>query len=198
MPASINIDFDTGALVKAGVLLRAAPEKIKIAISHAVNRSLENFKSVEVRETVKKYFVKRKDIDNEETLRLKKSYGGSLDATLVARGRRHSIRDYALTPLSPTHGKKAEIKGAVKREGGLKALTRAFFVNRKGGKYFPFYRIGYNKKARQRGDIRSYISPSLPQIMKNKETVTEAEQKARETFKKRLDHEIMRLIGVIP
>ncbi len=197
MPASININFDTGALVRAGILLKTAPEKIKIAVSHAVNRSLENFKSVAVRETVKKYFVKRKDIDTEENLKLKKSYGGSLEAALIARGKRHSIRDYALSPTSPTPGKRTQIKGAVKREGGLKFLAGAFFVNRKGGKYFPFYRIGYDKKARQRGKIRSYISPSLPQIMKEEKTVAEAEQKARETFKNRLEHELKR-VGALP
>ena len=197
MPASINIDFDTGALVKAGILLKTAPEKIKIAVSHAVNRSLESFKSVAVRETVKKYFVARKNIDTEENLKLKKSYGGDLNATLIARDKRHSIKEYKLTPMSPTPGKKTEIKGAVKREGGLKTLTRAFFVKVKGGKYFPFFRVGYDKKARQRGQIRSYTSPSLPQIIKNEETVAEAEQKARETFKKRLEHELKRA-GALP
>ena len=53
MPASINIDFDTGALVRAGILLKTAPEKIKIAVSHAVNRSLESFKTTALRETAK-------------------------------------------------------------------------------------------------------------------------------------------------
>ena len=41
------------------------------------------------------------------------------------------------------------------------------------------------------------MSPSVPQIMKNKETVAEAEQKARDTFKNRLEHELKR-VGALP
>ncbi len=196
MPASININFDTGALVRAGVLLRAAPEKIKIAVSHATNRSLESFKTINTRETAKKYFVKQKDV--RDSMTVKKSHGGNMFGMVVSKGKRHLLGDYKISPTSPKSGSKTQIKGAVKREGGLKPLNPlTFYVKRAGGKYFPFFRVGYRREARKYGDIRAYVSPSFPQIVKNKETVAEAEQKARETFKNRLEHELKR-VGALP
>ena len=196
MPASINIDFDTGALVRAGILLKTAPEKIKIAVSHATNRSLESFKTINARETASKYFVKQKDV--RDSMTVKKSYGGNMYGTVVSKGKRHLLADYKISPTSPKSGGKTQIKGAVKREGGLKHLQDdSFLVKRAGGKYFPFFRIGYRREARKYGDIRAYTSPSFPQIVKNKETVAEAEQKARETFTQRLTHELKRA-GALP
>ena len=38
--------------------------------------------------------------------------------------------------------------------------------------------------------LRALMSPSVTQLVKNKETVAEAEEKARETFERRLTHEL--------
>ena len=45
--------------------------------------------------------------------------------------------------------------------------------------------------------LRILMSPSVPQLTKNKETVAEATQKAEETFTKRLEHELKRA-GFLP
>ncbi len=46
--------------------------------------------------------------------------------------------------------------------------------------------------------MNSLKSPAIPQIIKNDETVKAMEKGAEERFSKRLDHEVMRLLGVLP
>ncbi len=67
-------------------------------------------------------------------------------------------------------------------------MRKVFFVKR-GDRYVPYIR-------EVSGDANPVISPSIPQIVKNRETVAEAEAGASERFRKRLDHEILRLLGV--
>ena len=84
------------------------------------------------------------------------------------------------------------LQGAVKRDGGLKQLKGAFLLKR-GDKYKPYVRTGQGKWA-----VEYLISPAIPQILKNEETVKIIEQKASERFEKRLDHEVMRLLNLLP
>jgi hypothetical protein len=80
------------------------------------------------------------------------------------------------------------LKGAVKQDG-MKPLKDAFLLKR-GGKARPFVRTSSGKWG-----IEPLISPSIPQIVKNEETIAKMEKGASERFRKRLDHEILRLMG---
>ncbi len=180
----INISFSRTPLVRAGIYLYHAPDKIKKAISLAVNRSLENFKTVSIRETAEKYFTKQKDIRSSITL--KRSYGGQMHGLIISRGHRQPLTKFAFTPKS-TPTKPGSFRGAVKQAGGLKPIPLAFLINRHG-----------NKRAFIRDDksLRMLMSPSIPQMMKNKNTVNEAEKSAREVFNNRLEHELKR-VGIL-
>ena len=160
MAAPINITFDSAALKRAGLILSQAPEKAKIAVSHAVNRSLETFKSANVKETAHKYFVKQKDL--RSSLTVKKSYGGELQGAVIARGERKSLTQYMISPKkSPV--KNGSFSGAVKRLGGLKPIPPAFLISGKGGFCLALGRClqvvrksrGSNKWHRQERSCRS-------------------------------------------
>ncbi|MBR0204045.1 MAG: hypothetical protein IJQ56_06755, partial [Synergistaceae bacterium] len=62
---------------------------------------------------------------------------------------------------------------------------------------FAFYRESYDPGNRQRKGIRSYISPSIPQILKNEEVSNIITERAIDKFNERLDHEIWYLLGQI-
>lgn len=180
----------TQAIHELGKIQKVLPN----AIARAVNRTMDGMRTDAVRGTTARYFVKGKDV--RASILFRKATGGNLMGAMVSKGKRHSLADYKLTPSAPSPGKRPNIKGAVKKAGGLKPLHHAFLVKRAGGRYFPYYRIGYDSGNRQRAEIRSYISPSMPQIIKNEETVREMELGARERFEKRLNHEIMHLLGI--
>ncbi|MBR0253014.1 MAG: hypothetical protein IJQ57_06660 [Synergistaceae bacterium] len=174
-------------------------QKLNTIISRATNRAGENFKTVIMRETARTYYTRQKDI--KDSLTLRKAYGqNSFNFTLISKGKRHSLRDYKISPTHPRKGGHTLIYGAVKREGGLKPLKHrgedkpiGFLVKGAGGKYYPFYRIGQGKNK-----IKGYMSPSIPQLMKNKISVFRATLEAQKTFEKRLEHELFQQWGLIP
>ena len=82
------------------------------------------------------------------------------------------------------------------REGGLKPLPKgAFMMNTPNAGWLLFNRI---RPGKGWGNIEHIGSPSIPQIIKNRETVDEMNRRAYRIFWQRLDHEVMRIIGVLP
>ena len=191
MNGMIDIHITDNALARANAALKKILAESPKAIARAVNRTMDGLRTDAVQETHKKYYVSAKEV--RSSISFRKASAGNLMGAMVSRGKRHSLADYKLTPNTPGTGKRKPLKGAVKREGGLKSLGPAFLVKRAGGRYFPFFRTGRGKYA-----MHSLISPSMPQIIKNEETVKVMEQGAEERFSKRLDHEVMQLLGVLP
>lgn len=183
----IQISIPNRALERAASGLRSVQSQFPQAVARAVNRTMDGLRTDAVRETHKKYFVSAKDV--RASISFRKATAGNLMGAMVSKGKRHSLADYQLTPKTPSAGKKSALKGAVKREGGLKSLGPAFLVKRAGGRYFPFYRVGASGGQKFKG-IQSLISPSMPQIIKNEETRRVMEQNAEERFRTRIEHEI--------
>ncbi len=180
----VNISLDTMSLNVAKEFVGKSRDRITKAISLAVNRSLESYKTTSLRETAAKYFIKQKDI--REALTVKKSYGGSYAGAVIARGHRQPLTAYNISPRNK-NTKMGELLGAVKKAGGLKHGKTFTLVN---GHALMF---DYHRKRWSR-----ITSPSVPQLMKNKDTMAEAEKKARETFEKRLSHEVERALKLTP
>ena len=184
MPAYINITFDIAqALKRAGIVIEKAPDQIRRSVSLAIDRSLETFRTTSVRETARKYFVKQQYV--RAHLTLKKSYGGNMNGAVIASSYRRLLSHYKITPSKPPV-KDGTFRGAVKRAGGLKPIPPAFLMPAKNGEMLPTIRDKFGDYER----LRTLRSPSVTQLVKNKETVAEAEEKARETFEKRLVHEL--------
>ena len=199
MSSMIDIQITDNALAQANAALRKILADSPQAIARAINRTVEGLRTDAVKETTKRYFVSAKEV--RASIKPQKASAGNLMGAMVSKDKRHSLDYYKLTPNTPKPGGKTVLKGAVKTEGGLKELREAFLVKRSGGQYLPFYRLhsgaGSSNQYRHKG-IRSFISPSLPQIIKNEETVKVMEKGAEDRFSKRLNHEIMRLLGALP
>ena len=159
------------------------------AVSSAVNRSLESLRTVTVKETTEKYFVKPKEV--RQTLTLKRASGANLYGELISRGARKSLSKYMIEPKRPPVAPES-FRAAVKKAGGLKPIPLAFLIPRSGNVLVAI------RDAPGGGGLRMLRSLSIPQLVKNKDTVAEAEKKANETFEKRLDHETMRLLKLLP
>ena len=172
------IEISSEQLKRANNALRAVPGAFPRAITSATNRALEGMRTDTVSGTSKRYHVKASDI--RKTITLKKANFNNLQGVMLSRGSRRSLADYKLT------SKSGSLMGAVKKDG-MKALRSAFLMERRG-KARPYFKTS-------RG-IEPIISPSIPQIVKNKDTVVEMEKNTEVRFKKHLDHEILRLLGV--
>lgn len=186
----ISLSISNEALERAISGVKSAQSTFPQAVARAVNRTMDGLRTDAVKETHKKYFVSAKEI--RQSISFRKASAGNLMGAMVSKGKRHSLADYQLSPKTPKPGRRPVLKGAVKREGGLKSLGPAFLVKRAGGRYFPFYRTGRGKY-----DMHSLISPSMPQIIKNEETVKAMEQGAEHRFSLRMEHEINRILEVL-
>lgn len=190
----VDVRIDQMYLDKAYKALRAIPGAFPKAVSMAVNRTVEHMRTDAVSETEKRYFTKANEI--RKTMTLKKASATNMNAIMLSRGGRKKLSDYKLTPKTPLAGRKTGFKGAVKREGGLKPLPKGtFMMNTPNAGPVLFLRVSPGRAWR---NIKHVHSPSIPQIMKNKETAEIVEERAIETFKKRLDHEVLRILGALP
>ena len=143
-----------------------------------------------VNETKARYYAKPGDI--RKTITLRTTSASNLQGAMISRGSRKSLADYKLTPRTPKKGIKG-LEGAVKNDG-LKPFKDGFLLkSKKGGGYKPYIRTSLGKSG-----IEPLISPAIPQILKNEETVKIVEEKAVERFEKRLDHEVMRILKLLP
>ncbi len=183
----INLSVSNEILERAASGLRSVQQRFPLAVARAANRTMYGMGTDAARETLKRYFVKFGDV--KKSIEYRKATAGNLIGTMISKGKRLSLANYQLTPKTPSAGKKSALKGAVKRDGGLKPLGPAFLVKRAGDRYFPFYRVGASGGQKFKG-IQSLISPSMPQIIKNEETVRVMEQNAEERFRTRIEHEV--------
>lgn len=188
----IDVRIDQAHLNRAYQALRLIPGAFPRAVAAASNRTLETMRTDTVNETSERYFAKPGDI--RKTITLKRASAGKLSAVMLSRGARKNISKYQITPKSPRAGRKDGFMGAVKREGGLKPLPEGtFMINTPNAGPVLFLRT-----SRGKWGIEHVHSPSIPQIIKNKDTVDAVETHAQEVFVKRLDHEVMRILKLLP
>lgn len=166
--------------------------KINQAVRNAINRSLDSFRTAIIRETAQKYHVQQKElraathiIHVKPTWDLKEGLHG----VMVSRGHRKSLAEYKIVP-GRGYVKPGTFRGAVMKAGGLKPIPLAFLIPG-NGRYKPVIR-------EPDGSLRPLTSPSVPQLMSNRISVNKAFAVAEEVFEKRLDHEVMRLLGALP
>ncbi|MBQ7665356.1 MAG: phage tail protein [Synergistaceae bacterium] len=190
----INVSIEQNSLERAYKLLKHINGAFEHAVAMATNRTLEGVRTDAVRETAGRYFAKSGDI--RKTITVNKASAGKLTGTVVSRGGRRKLSQYQLTPKTPQAGRKKGFKGAVKRDSGLKPLPHGtFMMNTPNAGYVLFIRTN---PGRGWQNIKHVVSPSIPQIVKNEETVKIVEMQARERFEKRLNHEVMRILTVLP
>ena len=190
----VSVIIEQAALAHAYNALKHIPGAFPRAVAAASNRALETVRTEAVRETSKRYFVKAGEV--RKTFKPKKASANNLYGAMISRGKRKNISKYQITPKTQQAGRKQGFRGAVKQEGGLKPLPKGtFMLNTPNAGPVLFLRVASGNSW---ANITHVFSPSIPQIVKNDETVEVVEKRAQEVFIKRLDHEVMRLLGAMP
>lgn len=165
---------------RLGVLKHKAPD----VISRALNRAATNLKSNVVKKTREEYNIKAKTI--RSTIRIERATRTSLSAKVISEGNKEPITSYLVLPRNSTAKKsKALVRVAVKK-GDAKTLLSAFVVSKYGGVY--------ERENKERFPIKQIYGPSVPQILGNEETEAYVMKEAWNMYKRRVDHEINRLL----
>lgn len=167
--------------------------KTDLVIARAANRSATTMKKVIKHDTVERYRLKYGDV--EKTLDVKKANRSKPFVALRSNGYHFRLHEFKVSPFRAVKYKNgkpspAVYKASVKRQEGLKPL---------GGRRKPFVATigGETKLVRRKrgiigriGETEDVYGPSVPQILKNEETMKKARVEGSMMLQKRLIHEI--------
>lgn len=183
------MQLDTeGNLDRVTKLLAGFPHGADKAIGSALKRAASSGETVAAKALTKEYYLKQGDFKKYTLTKRGKT------ATSTAAGTLVEINYYGIhIPLIrfDTHiGKDGHIVTRVKRSSARKTINNAFKAQ------FGSHVGIYERVGEKRFPIRELPGPSTPQMMENNENVTdEMEERIRETFEKRLDHETTAILN---
>jgi hypothetical protein len=164
----------------------------KRAVKEALHRVGAGMKTDAVKETTRKYFLSASDIRKHMLYR--KISGDKLSVELIVKGARRDISEYKVT------GKGKNLLVAVKRTG-MKKLRTGYLstpdsdkgrkqITDKNGRPVVLWR----PMGEGQDPVKRVKTLSIPQAVRNEETVKTIIANAHERFEKRLDQNVDRMI----
>ena len=163
----------------APAVLKSLPANIRGSARKAMRDTLKHVRAEIVRETVSKYYVTASRVRKAMTVE---------GTSIKVSGTREGIEKYKVSPTRPGKRQRS-VMGAVKKDG-LKPLGNNVFLMRSGSKYIPMART-----TRKRFPIVHVISPAIPQIVSNPESMENVGEDMQAYFGKRLEYWTMQQIG---
>jgi len=177
--SGVTLDLASQELENTTKKLAGFGKSAERAVKDALHRAGDGLKTDAVNETTRKYHLSAGEI-RKHLLFKKGGRSGYHSVALIAKGSRKRLSEYKVT------GRGGNIRVAVKREGGMKALRTGFVIDNNGRK-IVLWRPDAAKSRRVMG-------PSVPQLIRNQDTVKAIEKGAVQRYKKRLDSNIERLL----
>jgi len=190
MPVGLQIEFDRNkfaALIKKCSML-ASEKEINKAINRAAKRAADTAKAESVRQLSSEYTLPATEIRGTIFAR---NITGDIGAVMSISSSPFALTKFeGVTPNQVMPPAKGPVHAKVKKSGGA-TMKRAFVAKMKSG------HVGvYEREGEKNLPIEQHFGPSTPGMFKANETVNEAVMKlAGETFDKRVQHELERLLN---
>lgn len=156
------------------------------AISNALNRGITNVGSNIRKEVRKEYHIKAGDVN--ATLSRHRANRGSLTATVESKGHLIGLDKFKVNPRTINPRRKTPLRVAVRKSSG-NTVGGAFMAEVNGPKLFM--RVKKSKLP-----IRRLFGPSVPQMLGREEIRDFVMNEGQNTFERRLEHEINRILEV--
>jgi hypothetical protein len=158
----------------------------------ALNRAVDTARTEIVQQAKENYWVTATDV--RKTIKITKASKSTLRAVVDSKATRRELINFKVSPKNPRPKNPPKLKVAVKKEGGLKDFLNAFVIRgRSSGKLHVVTRT-----SDKRYPIHMRYGPSVPEMI-GKNLSRNAfkmllERKVKETYDRRLIHEIRRTI----
>ncbi len=168
-------------------------KKAPTVMMRALNRATTTAKTEVIKQAKENYFVG--SAEARKTITITKATRDRLRAVVTSKATRRELIAFKVSPKNPKPKKRPKmVKVAVKKEGGLKELLGAFVRSgTSSGKPHVFMREG-----KERYPIHIKYGPSVPEMigknLNNRGFKVLVEKRVQETYEKRLDHEIKRVL----
>ena len=182
-----EIRIDGTEIRKVELRLGQLHKKAPTVMARALNRAAQTARSTAVNEIRKKYVIKAKDI--RSTMRIKKASRSKLGALLVSCGNLIPLDHFKYTPKQPRPKNPPKSLKVQVKKTGYKELFHAFVADINGPKI-------WQRAGAPRLPIKRLMGPAIPQMLGQQNVREAVLQRAAETYNKRLDHEINRMLEV--
>lgn len=183
----MSIEVKVEQLQKADIWLANVKDGVPKALASALNRTAQNISAEAVRKTRETYDIKATDV--RRTIRITKATKGNLTARVKSLGSAIPLIQFNVRPSKPLKRPPVVLTASVKRSGG-KPIPGAFVSTMKSGHTGVFERVG-----KERLPIRELFGPPTPVMLDEPGVRQHIEEQAVIRLEKRLDHEILRLLG---
>lgn len=174
------IKLDERAIKEAEQTLRNVPKATPKAIARALNRTIQNVRTVASKEVRATYTIKAGDF--RSNVAIKKASTNNLEAqfTSASLKRTLTLSHFKFSPKSDTTGnKRRPVKATIKKGSPFK-VDKGFVWN---GNVF-------HRTSRERLPVAVMTGPTVPRMLNTDEIIGKLRESSQETFTKRLSHEI--------
>ena len=180
----VQIDESGKVLDRAAKVLAGIPGGLEKAMQSAATRSGNTAKTKAGQFAAEEYTISKgtfmSNTDNRSNISVG---GGSVTMTLSYAG-----GVLPLLQFNTKFSKGGYVQTQVKRSGSATILQHAFAAN--------FGSIGiYERLGKSRFPIEGKYGPSTAHMMQNEKVVEQMDETISETFEKRMDHEISRILN---
>lgn len=187
MYAGLVVDIAEDSLDKATRLLAGINGGVYKAVGSALTRAAAAGKTAAKQPVTKEYTISQSEFlaRTRNINHFVRETGGGISVVFGFRG-----NVIPLMKFSTRVNGSGQVVTQVKRSGSAATLDRAFSAQM-GGHRGVYERIGPS-----RFPVKELYGPATPQMMYSNEEVTdEVERKVADTYEKRIDHEILRLLN---
>lgn len=185
--SGLTIDVAESSLDRATKLLAGISGGVYKAVGSALARAAAAGKTAAKQPITQEYTISQSQF-LESTRNINHFVRESDGGISVVFGFRGNV--IPLLKFNTRVGSDRRVTTQVKRSGAATTLDRAF-VAKMGGHRGIYERVGA-----QRFPVKELYGPATPQMMYSNENVMDAiENKMAETYEKRIDHEILRVLN---
>jgi len=185
--SGLVVDIAEDSLDRATRLLAGVSGGVYKAVGSALSRAAAAGKTAAKRTVTKEYTISQSEfLARTKSINhfVRESSGG----ISVVFGFRGNV--IPLMKFNTRVNSNGQVTTQVKRSGSAATLDRAFTAQM-GGHRGVYERVGV-----ERFPVEQLYGPATPQMMYSNEAVTdEIEQKVADTYEKRIDHEILRVLN---
>lgn len=185
--AGLTVDIAEDSLDKATRLLAGISGGVYKAVGSALTRAAAAGRTAAKQPITKEYTISQSEFlaqTRDINHFVRESDGG----ISVAFGFRGNV--IPLTKFKTSINSNGQVVTQVKRSGAAETLNRAFSAQMGG------HRGIYERTGPSRFPVEELYGPATPQMMySNEDVLDEIEQKMADTYEKRIDHEILRILN---
>ena len=185
--AGLTVDVAEESLNKVARLLAGIDGGIYKAVGSALTRAAAAGKTAAKQPVTKEYAISQSEFlsQTRNINHFVRDTGGGLSVVFGFRG-----NVIPLIKFNTRVNNSGQVVTQVKRSGAAVTLDRAFAAQM-GGHRGIYERVGV-----KRFPVEELYGPATPQMMySNEEVIDEIENKMAETYEKRIDHEILRILN---